>query len=175
MQHLQYFSQWGYWGGAVTSNFGGSNRVDLGQINFWVAGQPTVTIPSVGTATYSGSAIGAVNNDGDQYLATGTFTNAYNFGSRSGNFGLTFDGFTLNGSVTPTGNSGGEYTTASGFTAMAAAAAAVFSRARSPAKSSAPTPTTGPTQTPPETGGNFVFSATSGNPYLAAGVFLGHR
>jgi hypothetical protein len=28
---------------------------------------------------------------------------------------------------------------------------------------------------PPETGGNFAFSSTSGAAYTAAGVFLGHR
>jgi hypothetical protein len=166
------YSQWGYWGGQVASNFGGS-RVDVGNINFWVAGQPTVTIPFTGSATYNGQAIGTANNNGSQYIATGTFSNAYNFGSQAGNFMLNFDSRTLTGVVGPPGSNPAVYSTTCGECSALSGSSSITILS-GVANGRFFGPSTGSTA-PPETGGNFAFSSTSGAPYTAAGVFLGHR
>jgi hypothetical protein len=44
------------------------------------------------TATYTGQMIGAVNNNGSQFIANGTYQNVWNFGTRSGIATATFDG-----------------------------------------------------------------------------------
>ena len=161
------FSQWGYWGGSVTSNFGGSNRVDVGDINFWVAGQPTVTLPTGGTGYYTGSMIGAVNNSGAQYVATGMFNSQYSFGVTGGNTGtFTISNFdtNINASATITGTGGATFGgTLNGGTFTGKVSGSFF----------------GPVGTasggfPPETGGNFAIGSSS-MPYTASGVFLGHQ
>jgi len=170
------YSQWGYWGGQVASNFGGS-RVDVGNINFWVAGQPTVTLPFTGSATYAGQAIGTANNNGSQYIASGTFSNAYNFGSQLGTFTLNFDSRTLTGTVGPPGSNPAVYSTNSSFCDACSNLAGSFGG--TPLTGVANGRFFGPSTvstSPPETGGNFAFSTiSSATPYTAAGVFLGHR
>ncbi|HZK91620.1 MAG TPA: hypothetical protein VFC56_15870, partial [Stellaceae bacterium] len=160
------YSQWGYWGGGVQSNFGGGNRIDLGNINFFVAGQPTVVLPTLGTGTYSGNAVGAANNNGAQYIASGTFNTAYDFGAKFGTFNLTFDGRSLIASPGVSGSTAGVYTGAlvdlathgSGFTGN------VTGRFFGPLNGAG---------VPPETGGNFSFQSNVGTFYSAGGVFLG--
>lgn len=158
------FSQWGWWGGDVASTTLG--RTEIGNLNTWVAGQPTVTIPRAGTASYTGQAIGTVSNGGSGYIGTGTFTNTYVFDADRGNFSLTFDGHTTAGQVGPTTFGRGIYSSGcsgcSGFTGGGVATTIngqFFG------------PTVG---TPPETGGNFALTGV-GVAYSASGVFLGHR
>ena len=46
------YLQWGYWGGQIdtpTAGEGNPLRTDVGHINFWVAGQPTVNMPTTGS------------------------------------------------------------------------------------------------------------------------------
>ena len=156
------FVQWGYWGGDVNSadNVSGNNRTDLAHLNFWVAGQPTVVMPTVGVGNYRGQMIGAVNNDGTQYTAAGTFSLGYNFGSNNGTF--TINNFdrgaitNLSASVSSVGNS--KYT---GFVSCECSAGGVVNGGFF-----------GPNAT--ETGGNFAISQFN-TPYTAAGVFLGHK
>jgi hypothetical protein len=156
------YTQWGYWGGDVVSNFGQPNRVDLANINFWVAGQPTVTLPTNFTATYNGNMIGSVNNNGSQYVATGNFTNMWTFGETpgtgTGTFTInTFDGKgPIAGTVTLAGST---YTSASGLSG-----GGLNGQVRGGFF--------GPNA--PETGGSFAIQSSS-LPYSAAGVFLGHR
>jgi hypothetical protein len=157
------FSQWGWWGGDVVSTTLG--RTDIGNLNLWVAGQPTVTIPTGGTATYNGQMIGAVNNAGSHYVGTGTFALMQNFGvsGSNGTFTGTFDGTTFFPGGLPvsgTTAAGGPYTGSGNTTGITATVSGKFFGPNS--------------TTPPETGGSFSYVNT-GTAYAAGGVFLGHR
>jgi len=157
------YSQWGYWGGSVVSPFGGGTRTDIGHLNFWVAGQPTVTIPTSGTGTYAGSMIGAVNSNGSGYVATGNFNLSYTFGlsGGTGTFTSTFDGNALPAvAVSGTTATGAPYTGTFGTVSITETIAGKFF---------------GPNATtPPETGGAFAYQNTAIG-YQAAGVFQGHH
>jgi hypothetical protein len=75
------FMTWGWWGRNV---YGEVNyTVHLGN---WIIGkQPeNSALPTSGTATYNGNAVGTVLNNGAQYIATGTMTSTMDFGARSG-------------------------------------------------------------------------------------------
>lgn len=91
------YLQWGYWTGHVYDNLNSTGtangRNDIAEINTWVAGQPTVNLPTTGVGTYNGAAVGTVSNAGATYLAAGGFNQTYNFGSRTGTVNITrFDG-----------------------------------------------------------------------------------
>jgi hypothetical protein len=83
------YTQWGFWSvntgrslnGSV-STYGDYSTAPM----LWVAGVPTAAgnIPTMGTATYAGHVIADINNGGATYLAAGTFSNAVNFGTRTG-------------------------------------------------------------------------------------------
>ncbi|HZK90532.1 MAG TPA: hypothetical protein VFC56_10335, partial [Stellaceae bacterium] len=154
------YTQWGYWGGAVNSNFGGGGpRSDFGHLNFWVAGQPTVNLPTMGTGLYNGGMIGSVNNSGLQYIATGNFNLNYDFGARTGSFGInTFDG--QSPITVPVGAVGAGYSGVKGASGpgLSATIAGGFFGPNSPL--------------PPETAGSFSLFKSG---YQAAGVFQGHR
>jgi hypothetical protein len=53
------------------------------------------------TATYGGVMVGAVNNNGSQFIANGTYQNVWNFGTRSGIAKATFDGASFGGANSP--------------------------------------------------------------------------
>lgn len=61
---------------------------DQGVLLLWVAGVPTTlgSLPTTGTATYTGHAIADIanGNGGLTYLAAGTFSAAVDFGARNG-------------------------------------------------------------------------------------------
>ena len=134
--------------------------MDQGAINTWVAGQPTVNIPTTGFGTYNGAAVGTVFNNGTTYLAAGGFNQMYNFAKQIGRVNITnFDG--------------------------ASYSAAVSGSRSSPVFASSPTGLTGPTNrngfvlgsfygpSAQETGGTFGIQSTSGLKYLASGIFAG--
>lgn len=150
------YLQWGYWQANIpASNQGGpSNTAQSSYINTWVAGMPTTNLPTVGTGTYSGAAIGTVNNNGASYLAAGGFTNTYNFGNNSGSVSITnFDNHTFTGTVS---GGGGTYAAAiSGNGANGTLAGSFY----------------GPGAA--ETGGLFAVHQTNGPSYIASGVFAG--
>jgi hypothetical protein len=158
------FLQWGYWTGQLnTPNAAGTAvvRQDEGIINTWVAGVRTATLPASGTGTFSGNALGSVFNNGASYLAAGGFTNTYNFGTRTGTVSISnFDGRNFSGPVT---------------------AAAFAGRPSSYAGNLSGSGLTGTAQGTffgpgaPETGGSFAVRSISGSPYLASGIFAGHR
>jgi len=156
------YLQWGYWTGKVTSpattaGFAGQTTVDVADINTWVAGQPTVTMPTSGIGSFNGAAIGTVFNNGANYLAAGGFNNTYNFGSNAGTVSINnFDGQNYTGAVTGTGN---QYTGA--ITGGSTRNGAVSGQFYGPAAA--------------ETGGVFAVHSTSGAAYLASGVFAGAR
>jgi hypothetical protein len=95
------FLQWGLWGGTLED----TPSVDLETatlLAFWVAGEipALLDMPTTGTATYTGHAIGIVNNDGNIFQAVGGYSQTYDFATGSGPFSVSnFDGTTYNGSV----------------------------------------------------------------------------
>ncbi|THV23096.1 FecR domain-containing protein [Peteryoungia ipomoeae] len=85
------FMTWGWWGTGAPDDSGKS--VHMGN---WIVGQQatgTQIAGVTGTATYAGNAVGTVNNDGSQYIATGSMQASMNFGAREGNVSISnFDG-----------------------------------------------------------------------------------
>jgi hypothetical protein len=102
------FLTYGWWGGDVTYgtgaavNVGGRDRINLAT---YVAGtlSDPVAITNMNnpgtTATYKGNMVGNVVSGSSSYIASGTYQNIWNFGSRAGTVGATFDGTTY-GSTT---------------------------------------------------------------------------
>ncbi len=154
------FLQWGYWTGALdTPNAAGTGalRQDVAHINTWIAGVPSVTLPATGVGSFSGNALGSVVNNGASYLASGGFSNTYNFGSHTGMFTISnFDGKTVSGTVNGLGAGYSGSLSGSGLTGSANGT--FFGNL--------------PGNPATETGGNF---ALHGPAYLASGIFAGHR
>jgi hypothetical protein len=159
------FLQWGYWTGTLdTPNAAGTAviRQDAAHINTWVAGIPTVALPTTGIGIYTGNALGSVVNNGASYLAAGGFANTYNFGTQTGTVAISnFDGRNFSGPVS---------------------AAAFAGRPSSYAGNLSGSGLTGAVQGTffgpgaPETGGNFAVRSPPGVPaYLASGIFAGKR
>ena len=149
------YLQWGYWGGELDSGAGSTARIDVGHINFWVAGQPTVNMPT-GTGMYTGNAIGSVVNGSANYIASGGFTNMYNFARNTGNVAINnFDGnHNLSGMAMGSGNTYSATLSGANGAKLAGSLNGSFY---------------GPTAN--ETGGNFAFQSTAGTRYLASGIF----
>jgi len=155
------FLQWGYWTGVIdTLNAAGTAvvRQDLAHINTWIAGIPAVNIPTTGVGTFTGNALGSVFNNGASYLASGGFTNSYNFGTQTGTVAISnFDGRNFAGTVQAIGN--GLYQGSLSGSALTGQAIGQFY---------------GPGA--PETGGMFGVHSPAGVPtYLASGIFAGRR
>jgi trimeric autotransporter adhesin len=152
------YLQWGYWTGQlVTPNAGltASTRTDRAYINTWLAGQPTVTMPTSGTGNFNGAAVGTVSNNGAVYLAAGQFNNTWNFGTNTGTVTISnFDG--NNFATGPIHAVGNTYTGALTGGRFGGTANGQFF---------------GPNAV--ETGGNFFLHQTTGTPYLASGIFAG--
>jgi hypothetical protein len=159
------FLQWGYWTGSVPVpglGQGGGTRTDFANINTWVAGVPTVTLPASGVGTFNGAAIATINNNGANYLASGGFNSVYNFGNNSGSFAINnLDGRSYTGGVSGSGRSpifaGSFGGVAPNNNLSGVAAGSLY----------------GPNAT--EIGGTFGINNSGGTPYLAAGVFAGNR
>lgn len=98
------FLEWGYWGSKVEtsdSSFA-ADRFDTFQIGTWVAGQVTnsADLPSTGTATYAGHAVGNVINGTSQYLAAGDFSMSLDFSTRNGTATIAnFDDRTMSATI----------------------------------------------------------------------------
>jgi hypothetical protein len=154
------FLQWGYWTGVLdTPNAAGTAalRLDAAHINTWVAGVPSVNLPSTGVGTFSGNALGSVVNGGASYLASGGFTNMYNFANHTGAFTISnFDGKMVSGTVNGVGAGYSGSLSGSGLTGSANGT--FFGNL--------------PGNPATETGGNFALRGPS---YLASGIFAGHR
>ena len=155
------FLQWGYWTGVIdTLNAAGTAvvRQDLAHINTWIAGIPAVNVPTTGVGTFTGNALGSVFNNGASYLASGGFTNSYNFGTQTGTVAISnFDGRNFAGTVQAIGN--GLYQGSLSGSALTGQAIGQFY---------------GPGA--PETGGMFGVHSPAGVPtYLASGIFAGRR
>jgi hypothetical protein len=143
-----------------------------------IGGLPTVNLPTTGTGSYSGSATGTVFNNGANYVATGSFSNVYNFGTNTGNVTISnFDGRTFSGSVAGLG-----VTTAQAIQAAAAQGLALPANVGNLVYSGklAGSGLTGVAggaffgDAAADTGGVFGVNSPSGA-YKARGVFGGHR
>ncbi|OJU24151.1 MAG: hypothetical protein BGN91_02775 [Nitrobacter sp. 62-13] len=80
------YTRWGFW--AVSASNGNATP-DEALIGTWVAGRPVGSIsdvPTTGTATYTGHVIANVNSAG---FVAGGFSNAVDFGARSGAVSVT--------------------------------------------------------------------------------------
>jgi hypothetical protein len=130
-------------------------RIDEAAINTWIAGQPTVNMPTSGTGNFNGAAVGTVFTNGVNYLAAGGFNNTYNFGTNSGTVKITnFDGANYAAAV------GGTGSTYSGtFTGTPNRNGALVGSFFGPGAV--------------ETGGTFNIQSTAGTKYLASGIFAG--
>nr|MDH4441339.1 hypothetical protein [Rhizobium sp.] len=84
------FMTWGWWG---RNSYGEVDyKVHLGN---WIIGARPASgvIPTTGTATYAGNAVGTVLNSGSQYIATGNLSASMDFGARTGTVAISnFDG-----------------------------------------------------------------------------------
>ena len=149
------YLQWGYWQANIpASNQGGpSNTVQSSYINTWVAGQPTMNLPPSGTGSYSGAAIGTVNNNGVAYLAAGGYSLNYNFGSNTGSVSISnFDNHTFTSNSV--GGGGGAY---AATIAGSGANGSLVGQFYGPGAA--------------ETGGSFAVHQNSGPSYIASGIF----
>lgn len=91
------YTRWGFW---AVSAANGNATPDEALIGTWVAGRPVGSIsdvPTTGTATYTGHVIANVNSAG---FVAGGFSNAVDFGARSGAVSVTnLDGANYAGTV----------------------------------------------------------------------------
>jgi hypothetical protein len=143
---------------STTSQGLGVNRTDRGFINTWVAGMPTVTMPTSGMGTYTGAAVGTVFNNGNTYLAAGGFSHTYNFGNNTGTVAINnFDGVNYTASVSGVSNVYAGTLNGTGTNRSGIVAGTFF----------------GPNAA--ETGGGFAVQAASGPRYIASGIFAGAR
>jgi hypothetical protein len=119
--------------------------------------------PLQGSATFSGTAIGAVSDHGSQRMASGGFTNAYNFATKSGLVNITnFDGGKSFGG-TVSASDWRNYSGAVSGSGLTGSVNGSFYGTRNAANQ---------VQLPKETAGNF---AVRGSGYNAAGIFVGAR
>jgi trimeric autotransporter adhesin len=164
------YLQWGYWTGQVVPPAGtkGSSGFTAA-INTWVAGTPTVNLPTSGTGAYSGAAVGTVYNGGATYAAAGNFNASYDFGKQTGSVAINqFDG--ANYSATVKANGAGYSGNLSGARQFGTNGSATVSG-----------PVNGSFYGPGavETGGGFKLQTASGLQaasaprYLASGIFAG--
>jgi hypothetical protein len=118
-------------------------------------------MPTSGTGTYHGAAVGTVFNAGATYMAAGNFQQTYNFGSQTGVVNINnFDNANYTFNVSGTGRTfaGGQTTGPPNRTGV------VTGGFFGP----------GPTPTTVEPGGSFNIQSTSGLRYIASGIFAGH-
>ncbi|MFN4090778.1 MAG: FecR domain-containing protein [Alphaproteobacteria bacterium] len=88
------FLTWGYWAADLPGYGGSSNSErELFALGTWVAGvlPGPSDIPTTGTASYAGHAVGSVVDAGTYRMASGTMTGNFDFRTRTG--GIQIDGF----------------------------------------------------------------------------------
>lgn len=157
------FLTWGWWSkeyqyaSSFWYNPGGRDRINLAT---YVAGTltPSVSLPTTGTATYNGHAVGSVVNGANAYIAVGNYSNVWNFSSQTGAVTISnFDGATYTGSAALTGGTGNFTATLAGAGRTGAVAGSFFSSSSTPAKGQAGS-----------------FSVTGAN-YKAGGTFAAQK
>lgn len=101
------YTRWGFWSYSATRT--GTNAAgqtdsvrDTVHLGTWIAGTPTPAsqMPTTGSATYTGHAIGTFKNGSAEYAAAGNFSSTVNFGSASATYAITnLDGRNYNGTA----------------------------------------------------------------------------
>ncbi|MGF6851415.1 hypothetical protein [Paraburkholderia sp. CI3] len=161
------YLQWGF----IFGDTAGTPGVDLEHLHMgsWVAGRPADPgqLPTSGTATYSGHAIGNVVNGPALYTAVGSYDNTWDFAKRTGTANMNFDGAHYQGN-TAIANGTALFQGAMTATDAARKGGVVGNFVQAPGGSPAGTP-------PPALAGRFVIQETTGNPYRASGTFGAER
>jgi hypothetical protein len=102
------FLEWGWWGTQVNLADSGAadpsvvTRQESVHLGTWAAGDIVdySEMPTDGSATYSGHAIGSVAAGGAQYIAGGAMSLTWHFGPRNGELAVSnFDGHNFGGTV----------------------------------------------------------------------------
>lgn len=150
-QHLQ----WGFFFGDVVATPGSREHAHL---STWIAGKvPNAgDLPTSGTATYGGHAIGNVYNNGSLYTAVGSYQNSWDFGKRQGSVTMNFDNATYSGTTVLT-NGTADFSGRVDSTNRVGGVFGTFVQGGSdPAAAQM---------------GRFSINETSGDPYRASGTF----
>ena len=155
---------WGQWATVITYPSGyRAGEFDIVSTSPYVAGTMTtqVQMPQTGSATYNGSMMGNVWNNGNTYGATGSYSSTWGFATRAGSFNASFDGTSYAGSAAATQGSGGTAFTGtlSGAGRSGNLSGAFFASPTDAAKYQA---------------GAFTIGSNSST-YKAAGAFAGQR
>jgi hypothetical protein len=95
------FLSWGVWASSARDPL--NNGKTLAAFGSYVAGTPSVQLPTTGTATYNGSMVGFASNNGHISAASGSYQNAWNFQTGRGTFNGSFDGRSYAGATQATG------------------------------------------------------------------------
>ena len=155
------FLNWGVW--ASTAPDPRNNGTTYTAVGTFVAGTPTVQLPTTGSATYNGVMAGFAQGGGSAapYFASGSYQNVWNFQNRTGAFNGSFDGRSYSGMTQATGGAGsttfaGNY---SGGSRSGSLNGAFFASPTDAAKYQA---------------GSFSIG-NSGAGYQASGIFAGQR
>lgn len=85
------YLSWGWWGEADAAD----SQITSAHMGNWVIGDVTdnIDMPSSGSATYTGHAVGTVLDGANQYIATGDMAASMDFSSRTGSVSISdFDG-----------------------------------------------------------------------------------
>jgi hypothetical protein len=156
------YLQWGF----LLGDTAGKAGVDLEHLHMgtWIAGRAADQLPTIGSATYSGHAIGNVANGGALYTAVGSYDNTWNFAQRAGTVNMNFDGAQYNGTTQLTNGANFQGT----MSAASRAGGVVGNFVQAPGGSPAGV-------APPALAGRFVIQETAGNPYRASGTFGAER
>jgi hypothetical protein len=161
------YLQWGYWTGEADQVNGQGNLTAYARanINTFVVGPQTINMPTTGSGTYTGAAVGSVYNNGASYLAVGGASTNYNFASGTGTFAVTnFDGRNFSGSV---GQQTGNFTGPTGVNQYSGNISGTNLAGNTYGYFYGPNAE--------ETGGRFAVQSLSGPTYLAAGIFAAKR
>ncbi len=160
------FLSWGWWTSSVPDPHD-HNKTTQVLGNFVVGQVPTVALPTIGSATYTGFMAGvAQRGSSAPYTAAGSYQNAWNFQTGRGAFTGNFDGKNYSGMTQGIGgtNFAGNFnSTGGGYRRFGALSGGFFS---------APTDTAG--HPPAYQAGTFSIG-NARSYYQATGIFAGQR
>lgn len=164
------FMQWGWWGSQTEfrdPSLPGGERRDIVHLGTFATGDiPTLSqLPTVGTGTFTGHAIGnvaaATGAGTAQYIAAGSMALEYDFGARTGVLGISnFDSRSVSGNMTGSANPFSPNSFAGSLSGSGLDGTAVGAFARGPG---------GPAD------GVLGSFDLNGPGYLATGTFMGQR
>jgi hypothetical protein len=157
------FLSWGWWGGVVGVDDPArvQRLIRLHLANYVVGVLPSIgQIPTTGSATYVGNAIGTVKNGALNYVAAGGFQKNWDFASRSGTITVSnFDGGNYTARSSPVANPGNFAYSGTGTRGAITVNGSFFASPTDPVKG---------------VGGQFLINQT-GNSYRASGIVIGQR